>query len=140
MVEDNAINATVLMGLLKRWKVNHSWAAGGLEALELLRVDTFNMVLMDLHMPEMDGFETILRARAMGIFIPILAITADTQPESFDKARRAGANGCIVKPYAAKSCVSPLKRRSTASYVYDLIAKAASIPDFRKLNYLHEWG
>lgn len=102
VVEDNAINATVLMGLLKRWKVHHSWAAGGLEALELLRVDTFNMVLMDLHMPEMDGFETIRRARAMGIFIPILAITADTQPESFDKARRAGANGCIVKPYAAQ--------------------------------------
>ncbi len=101
VVEDNPINATVITGLLKRWKMPYHWVSGGKEALQAVEDEKFDIILMDLHMPDMDGFETMRRIRKQGYQTPILAITADVQEETFLKARKAGANDCIVKPYNA---------------------------------------
>lgn len=99
VVEDNPINATVINGLLKRWKMNYIWVSGGKEALDTLNAHVFDLILMDLHMPEMDGFETISSIRSRGLTLPIIAISADVQEETFQKAQDAGANEYIVKPY-----------------------------------------
>lgn len=99
VVEDNPINATVINGLLKRWKMEYVWVSGGRDALETLEQDKFDLILMDLHMPEMDGFETISAIRERGLSLPIIAISADVQEETWKKAHDAGANDYIVKPY-----------------------------------------
>jgi len=99
VVEDNAINATVINGLLKRWNMEYIWVSGGKDALTILDEHTFNLILMDLHMPDMDGFETIIAIRERGLNLPIIAISADMQEETFKKAHAAGANDYIVKPY-----------------------------------------
>lgn len=99
VVEDNPINATVINGLLKRWKMEYIWVSGGKDALQRLDQEDFDLILMDLHMPEMDGFETIAAIRAKGLKLPIIAISADVQEETWKKAHAAGANDYIVKPY-----------------------------------------
>jgi len=99
VVEDNPINATVINGLLKRWQMEYTWVSGGKEALLCLEEQTFDLVLMDLHMPEMDGFETITAIRSRGLKIPIIAISADVQEETYRRAHAVGANDYIVKPY-----------------------------------------
>ncbi len=99
VVEDNPINATVINGLLKRWKLQYIWVSGGKDALHLLNQEHFDLILMDLHMPEMDGFETIQAIRSLGLKLPIIAISADVQEETLKKAHAVGANDYIVKPY-----------------------------------------
>lgn len=99
VVEDNPINATVINGLLKRWKMEYIWVTGGRDALSTLDEQSFDLVLMDLHMPEMDGFETIRAIRSQGSKLPIIAISADAQDETCQKAHAAGADDYIVKPY-----------------------------------------
>ena len=79
-------------------------AANGSEAVELLQMppDAFSLVLMDLHMPEMDGFTAtrIIRQREAGTdrHIPIIAITADAMVSSRDACIKAGMDDFVSKP------------------------------------------
>jgi CheY-like chemotaxis protein len=84
IVEDNLINQEVIIGLLEVTGIKIDIARNGLKALEKLATTHFDLILMDLMMPEMDGFETIQRIRA------------DKNP--ILKAQDAGADDCIPKP------------------------------------------
>jgi signal transduction histidine kinase/ActR/RegA family two-component response regulator len=103
IVEDNEFNIVVLKRLLERWNVGQiDTAYNGLEALNKVHNAVYDVILTDIHMPEMDGFEATRRIRAIGghwELIPIFAISADVQPETKEKAIDAGVNDVITKPF-----------------------------------------
>lgn len=104
VVEDNEFNIVVLRRLLERWSVGRiDTAYNGLEALDKVHNETYDVILTDIHMPDMDGFEATKRIRAIGGIwekIPIYAISADVQPETREKAIDAGVDDLITKPFS----------------------------------------
>jgi signal transduction histidine kinase/ActR/RegA family two-component response regulator len=112
IVEDNEFNIVVLRRLLERWHVGYiDTAHNGLEALDKVHNQMYDVILTDIHMPEMDGFEATRRIRAIGgawETIPIYAISADVQPETRDKAIHAGVNDVITKPFTPDEVYSRL--------------------------------
>ncbi len=103
IVEDNEFNIVVLRRLLERWSVGQiDTAYNGMEALDKVHNNLYDVILTDIHMPEMDGFEATKRIRAIGSIwekIPIYAISADVQPETREKAIDAGVDDLITKPF-----------------------------------------
>jgi PAS domain S-box-containing protein len=103
MVEDNPLNIFIGKKYLEKWEVEVQTAENGLQALEVLRQQSFDLILMDLQMPEMDGYETTRQIRRLEnpqiARLPILAISAAAEPQVKQKALEAGINGFVVKPF-----------------------------------------
>jgi CheY-like chemotaxis protein len=104
LVEDNRINQLVARTMLT--KANHivQVAETGVEALRILQTETFDLVLMDVQMPEMDGYEATRQIRAgiagtAAAATPIVAMTANALPEDRDAAHEAGMDDYISKPF-----------------------------------------
>lgn len=101
LVEDNVVNLQVATGILEA--AGHRWvaAATGVEALQLVQQQPFDAVLMDLQMPEMDGFEATRQIRALGgdyLKLPIFALTANAMPADIARSKTAGMDAHLVKP------------------------------------------
>ncbi|RZA01775.1 MAG: response regulator [Sphingobacteriaceae bacterium] len=99
LVEDNAMNVMVAQTFLKRWGATIDVAENGLDAVNKLDVTKHKLVLMDLHMPVMDGYEASRKIRAKGISIPIIALTATIPAEVEYDIRQAGMNDIVAKPF-----------------------------------------
>jgi signal transduction histidine kinase len=99
LVEDNPMNVLVAQTYLKRWGANIDVAVNGKEALDKLDISRHRLVLMDLHMPVMDGYESAKQMRTRGITIPIVALTANLPNDVELQARKTGIDGIIVKPF-----------------------------------------
>lgn len=99
LVEDNAMNVMVAQTFLKRWGATIDVAENGLEAVNKLDVTKHKLVLMDLHMPVMDGYEASRKIRAKGVTIPIIALTATIPAEVEYDIRQAGMNDIVAKPF-----------------------------------------
>lgn len=99
LVEDNEMNVLVAQNFLKRWGAHVDVAVNGLEALNMLDVDKHNLVLMDLHMPVMDGYEASLKMRENGVTLPIIALTANLPNEVEDRVKQSGIDNIVVKPF-----------------------------------------
>jgi len=103
IAEDNKINFFVANKFLVSWGISVSHAADGLLALELLEKEEFDLVLMDLHMPVMDGIEAtrIIRKSENPKIknIPIVALTAAIMSESHDKIEDLNINDYVLKPF-----------------------------------------
>lgn len=103
-VEDNKMNQTVVKLLFKRnWaNANLTIANHGKEALEMMKDQSFDIILMDLQMPEMDGFETTSIIRSgqanCNAQIPIIVLTADNTSNTRKKIFELGANDLVTKP------------------------------------------
>jgi diguanylate cyclase (GGDEF)-like protein len=102
VVEDNRTNQQVALGMLERIGCRADVAANGREALEWLGRRPYDLVLMDCHMPEMDGFETTRRIRASEdphvARIPVVALTAHVQKSEIDQCQAAGMDDYLPKP------------------------------------------
>jgi two-component system, sensor histidine kinase and response regulator len=102
VVEDNKINILLVTRLLKSWKANFEVAENGLEAQELLIAQRFDLVLLDLQMPIMNGFELMERLRTgeagPQIDLPVMALTADAYEQTRGKALSLGFNDFVTKP------------------------------------------
>jgi len=103
LAEDSKTNVIVAKGFLERFKLNVKVASNGVEAIDYLREEDFDLVLMDCHMPEMDGFEATQRIRdgEGGIrdkSIPIIALTADVMEEVVERCLSVGMNAYLSKP------------------------------------------
>jgi two-component system, sensor histidine kinase len=99
LVEDNAMNVMVAQTFLKRWGATIDVAENGLDAVNKLDVTKHKLILMDLHMPVMDGYEAARKIRAKGITIPIIALTATIPAEVEYDIRQAGMNDIVAKPF-----------------------------------------
>ncbi|HKR63814.1 MAG TPA: response regulator, partial [Thermoanaerobaculia bacterium] len=101
VVEDNSVNQLVALGQLNRLGHDAVVATTGVEALDAIRENAFDIVLMDCQMPDMDGYEAARRVRQMDgarARIPIIAITAHALPGEREKCLAAGMNDYLPKP------------------------------------------
>lgn len=99
LVEDNPLNVLVAQTMLENCGAAVDVASNGLEALEKLNAARHRVVLMDLHMPEMDGYEATVLLRKRGETLPIIALTASTPREVESEAYAAGLTDIVVKPF-----------------------------------------
>jgi CheY-like chemotaxis protein len=103
LVDDDEINQLVATKFLKKWKVGVTVAKDGFRALELIKARGFQLVMMDLHMPEMDGEECARRIREIDdpYFknIPIILFSASGAIDSLQSARKLGMTDFITKPF-----------------------------------------
>ena len=101
IADDNPVNALIARRALESAGFTVTVASTGSEALETANTMTPSLVLMDLRMPVMDGFEAMQRLRADGCSIPIIAVSAEINPDIERRALQAGANGVAAKPLDA---------------------------------------
>jgi signal transduction histidine kinase/DNA-binding NarL/FixJ family response regulator/predicted transcriptional regulator len=98
LVEDNEINQLVAQEQLKNLGLTVSLAQNGKIAVEALRQQAFDLVLMDIQMPVMDGYQATLAMREFNLDIPIVALTAAAMVEDKNKALQCGMNDHLSKP------------------------------------------
>jgi len=99
LVEDNPINVMVAKKFLSRWNIEVEVAENGQESLDKITEDNYDLVLMDLQMPIMDGYDASREIRKMNVHIPILALTASVMLDVGDKVYKSGMNDFITKPF-----------------------------------------
>ncbi len=138
LVDDDPINQTVAMGLLRRRGFEADTAANGKEALEKLARKRFDLILMDLQMPELDGYQTasIIRQNesqmasgtaaqdAVGAareddtqssaHIPIIALTTTSTPGTREKCLAAGMDDYLTKPIIARDLFAAIEKHLAA--------------------------
>ncbi len=104
LVEDVAVNREIVQALLEPTHVQIDEAADGLMGVELFRQNPgkYGMILMDIQMPEMDGYSATREIRGMDNEIPIVAMTAHAFKEDVEKSMAAGMNSHIIKPIDVK--------------------------------------
>ena len=100
LVEDNPLNVLVAQTMLESKGATVDIATNGEEALEELDSDRHHLILMDLHMPVMDGYEATILLRQRGETLPIIALTASSPKEVESGALAAGLNDVVVKPFS----------------------------------------
>jgi len=116
LVEDNKMNQLVIKMAVKQWgNVNLDIANHGGEALEMLTKSNYDLILMDLQMPVMDGFEATANIRAgkageSFIDIPILVVTADATDATKKEIFRLGANDYMTKPIKGDVLYGKIKK------------------------------
>jgi signal transduction histidine kinase len=99
LVEDNPMNVLVAQNFLTAWGAVVDVAVNGQEALTAIDLNRHKMVLMDLQMPLMDGYESARTMRANGVTIPIIALTANLPNEIEADIRQSGLNDIVTKPF-----------------------------------------
>ena len=99
IVEDNKINQVVTKNLLEKEKFEYAIANNGSEALEIMKKEKFDLILMDINMPVMGGNETTQKIREFNTDIPIIALTASDIEEVNRDCRSIGYNDIITKPF-----------------------------------------
>ncbi|CAM4402648.1 ATP-binding protein [Flavobacterium terrigena] len=102
VVEDNKINQMVTKKLLDKSDHTCKIAENGLEAIALVEKHQFDLILMDIHMPILNGFEASQKIRELGILTPIIALTASDKNEIINEMAINGINDVLVKPFEIK--------------------------------------
>jgi PAS domain S-box-containing protein len=112
--EDNEFNRDLLEHMLARLGLSAAMAANGREALALLEREPFDLLLLDIHMPELDGFQVIgaIRERegTAGGHLPVIALTARSRNEDRGRCLRAGMDECLTKPFSAADLWAAMDR------------------------------
>lgn len=104
LAEDNIMNQFFAKQLFSNWEVNVDVANNGLEAVSSLKKNDYDVVLLDLQMPEMNGFEVVEiirdnKSEVKNHDIPVIALTADISPETKAKVFSSGMNDFVLKPF-----------------------------------------
>ncbi|MEM1103246.1 MAG: response regulator, partial [Pseudomonadota bacterium] len=113
LAEDNQINAVLATALLKRGGHHVDVAATGQEALDAVSIAPYDVILMDMHMPGMDGLEATRRIRALEGpkgEVPIIALTANAMAENRRQCLEAGMNDFMAKPFEPNELAAALRR------------------------------
>ncbi|MBX2843360.1 MAG: response regulator [Flammeovirgaceae bacterium] len=118
VVEDNKFNQAIAKKFLTGWNAEVKFANNGVEALEILKTDrSFKIILMDIQMPEMDGYEATRQIRALPQpyykEIPIIALTASTLSGEREKVLQAGMNDFVMKPFKPEMLYGTLQTFSS---------------------------
>ncbi|MFW6249123.1 MAG: ATP-binding protein, partial [Bacteroidota bacterium] len=103
LVEDDKMNQFVMSRLLRKWQSQVDIAENGMEAVEKLKTQKYDVVLMDMHMPQLNGIEAtkLIRNQTSEVLdheVPIIALTADVTNETRKLVKEAGMNNFITKP------------------------------------------
>jgi len=115
LAEDNPVNTAVAVAMLKRDGHRVVVADNGRAALACLEQQRFDVVLMDCHMPELDGFEATRQLRARGLRVPIIALTASAMDDERAHCFAVGMDDFLSKPLTAASLRAALDRFKPAA-------------------------
>jgi signal transduction histidine kinase/ActR/RegA family two-component response regulator len=114
VAEDNALNILLIKKIAARWNLEIDIAENGLIVMEKLNKQNYDVILMDIQMPEMDGFETTKAIRSLADTtksrIPIIALTANISSEIHEKIIEYGMNEFVNKPFASAELYFKLKK------------------------------
>ncbi len=113
LVEDNAINREIVLGLLAGSGLVIEVAENGQQAVDQCQHRSFDLILMDIQMPVMDGLEASRRIRARDPEVPMIALTANAFPEDIDNTRAAGMNAHLSKPISLDQLRAVLRQYLT---------------------------
>lgn len=113
IAEDSEINALVFSGFMEEWGCEITVVENGQDALDKIFQQSFDLILMDIHMPVMDGNEAIRRIRQQNREIPIIALTASTLESDIKESLENGANDYLLKPVASRTLFSVLQKYLT---------------------------
>jgi CheY-like chemotaxis protein len=102
LVEDNMINIKIAQKIMQKWDVEVDLAENGEVAIEKFNANTYHIILMDLSMPVMDGYEATTEIRKTDKLIPIIALSASASFGYLDRALQIGINEYIIKPFNPK--------------------------------------
>ncbi len=99
VVDDNKMNLLIASKFLKKWHINVDAANNGEEAVSVTAQKQYDLIIMDLQMPLMNGFEATEKIREFNTDVPIIALTADAMPDTYAKAIASGMNDYLTKPF-----------------------------------------
>lgn len=109
VVDDALDNQELIAAYLRTEKIEYELACRGQQAVEMAD-DTYSMILMDIQMPEMDGFEALKKIREKGIHTPIIALTAHAMKGDRERCVKAGFNDYLSKPISRKALLACLSQ------------------------------
>ena len=111
VIEDNEDNLSLMRLLLERANYEVLVASNGFAGLELARAEQPNLILLDLAMPELDGWEvaTELKNDIVTRDIPIIVVTAHALPKDRERAAEAGCDAFIVKPFSVSKLINEIE-------------------------------
>jgi CheY-like chemotaxis protein len=119
VVEDNLVNQALVLAQLKKLGYATRAVGNGKEALEAVSQDSYDLILMDCQMPEMDGFEATQKIRKLelqrGTHTPIIALTANAMREDQLRCMEVGMNEFLTKPIKIDDLAKALTRWSSAA-------------------------
>ena len=110
VAEDNPVNQMLIIELIKERGIDVNIVENGIEALEELNKNEYDLVLMDVNMPKMDGIEATKKLRENGFKAPIVALTANVMTEEKSAYMKAGMNDHLSKPIETKALDRVLKK------------------------------
>ena len=114
IAEDNSVNQMLLIRILEKLNINTEVAENGEIVLEMLEKADYDLILMDMQMPEMDGYTATESIRKYGsevkAALPIIALTANSGIEDAKKCFKAGANEYISKPFKQLELIEKLAK------------------------------
>jgi len=110
LAEDNTINQEIILGLLEHSNIELDIASDGREAIAMFRSKKYALILMDIQMPFMDGYEATKIIREEDKYIPIVALTANAMKEDMEKSAQAGINAHLNKPIEVEKLYKILLR------------------------------
>ncbi|MCG8569340.1 MAG: PAS domain S-box protein [Spirochaetes bacterium] len=113
VAEDNEVNQKLITTLLKKMGHQVTIAENGQSALEIYQKNQFDIILMDIYMPLLNGYETTLRIREKDTNIPIIAVTANVFSEEIERYLEIGMNDYISKPYQKDIIANVLSKWTT---------------------------
>ena len=118
LAEDNALNRKVVTRMLERWSCEIAVAVNGIEAVAALESETYDVVLMDVQMPDLDGLEATARIRAReratGRHVPIIALTAHSMQGDREQCLAKGMDDYLAKPVDPQQLMHCLRYWSKA--------------------------
>jgi signal transduction histidine kinase/CheY-like chemotaxis protein/HAMP domain-containing protein len=115
LTEDNAVNQKVALIHLRKFGFSVDVAENGKEAVEAVRKRCYDLILMDIQMPEMDGHEATRTIRREGYDLPIIAMTANAMKGDREKCLDAGMNDYLAKPVNPKELLAKIEHWSAHS-------------------------
>jgi CheY-like chemotaxis protein len=130
VAEDNQVNQLLVTTILAKAGMRAEVAANGVEAVQAVHQRNFDVVLMDMQMPEMDGLEATRRIRqlgALGRAVPIIAMTANAMQEDRRRCLEAGMNDFVAKPIDSAELLRKIAAHCRAE-IDEATMRAASVP------------
>ena len=118
IAEDNIVNVMLMKKLLSKWDITPTIAENGVQAVELMQYGNFDIILMDLQMPVMNGFDATIEIRKMAdpkkSNIPIIALTASSLFDIKEKVQEAGMNDYVSKPFKPNELLEKIQTLAVA--------------------------
>ncbi|MCU7555343.1 ATP-binding protein [Alteromonas sp. ASW11-19] len=128
VTDDNEINRLVIGELLEGCGLTLSFASSGREAVTATESTAFDLILMDLHMPDMDGLEAARRIRTRHPHVPIVAVSAAVLEDEVAQAFSAGMNGHLAKPVTRERLLATLQKHLSHAKTYESQASEITQP------------